>query len=133
MNDATLRLLSRVFGQKHALSAYLILRRLAVIAAVGAVILALVAFLVWDNLRQEQFEHIAYHPATVTATAPLNNDASTGLIVDVTLPDGQQMRLVATEANITSQITETACVEQRRSGSTGEDQYRLRSAFRCGA
>ena len=131
MTDWYLGFLMRVFGRDRALSAYFLTRRIVLLSAIGATVVALGGFLYWATLRSDRLVHVAYFRADVTAIAPLNNDERVGVIVDIRLSDGTTVRLVATESHITKDIAETACVEHRKSTDSGKDSYRLRAMFRC--
>lgn len=133
MTDWYLGLLMRTFGRNRALSVYVLTRRIGLGLLICVGLIAFGSFLYWATLRDDRLVHVDYFRADVTAITPLNNDENIGIIVDLTLPDGTAMRLVATESNITDDIDDFACVQHRRATESGKDSYRLRAMFRCAA
>ena len=84
-----------------------------------------------DLSDPDRMEHMAYVRVEVVGITPLTQDPSSGVFVDVRLPDGEVLKLTETEGAISRELTDVACLEQRRDRQTGEISHRLRRAHRC--
>lgn len=122
--------LAKILGPDRAISVYVASRRFGI--PVACVIgFALVFWLMVDLSDPDRMEHVAYLQVDVIEVTPLMQDARSGVFIDVRLPDGGVLKLTETEGAIARELTDTACLEQRRDRETGEISHRLRRAHRC--
>lgn len=125
-----LDLLAKVFGPQLAVSIYVILRRVWI----PVTLLLGFAAVFWFIVRAsdpDRMEHMAYLRVEVVEVTRLTQDINSGVFVDVRLPDGEILKLTETEGAISRDLTDVACLEQRRDRETGEISHRLRRAHRC--
>lgn len=131
MNEWYINTLKRIFGEKRALDAYLILGRLRWIAAAILLVALGTAVILLIPDREKQLTHVSYQsfpPAKVTL---LDSDARFGIIVELNLPDGTPLRLVTTEAKVATTVDDLACIETLRSDDDGQLHYRLVALPNC--
>ncbi len=125
-----LDLLAKIFGPQRAVSMYVAIKRFGI--PVGLLIgFALVFWFIIDVSDPDRMEHMAYLRVEVVEVSPLTQDINSGVFVDVRLPDGTVLKLTETEGAISRELTDIACLEQRRDRETEEISYRLRRAHRC--
>lgn len=125
-----LDLLAKIVGPDRAVSLYVAGRRfgIPVLFFLGFVAVFGVIVTLSDP---DRMEHMAYLVVDVVEVTPLTQDIDSGVFVDVRLPDGEVLKLTETEGAIARELTDTACLEQRRDRETGEISHRLRRAHRC--
>lgn len=125
-----LELLAKIFGPQRAVSIYVLIKRfwIPVTCILG---FAAVFWFIVDVSDPDRMEHMAYLEVEVVDVIPLTQDVRSGVFVDVRLPDGEILKLTETEGAISRELTDTACLEQRRDRETGEISHRLRRAHRC--
>ena len=122
--------LAKILGPDRAVSVYVATRRFGI--PVACVIGFALAFWLMVGLSDpDRMEHVAYLQVEVIEVTPLTQDARSGVFVDVRLPGGDVLKLTETEGAISRELTDTACLEQRRDRETGEISHRLRRAHRC--
>ena len=125
-----LDLLAKIFGPQRAVSIYVAIRRFWIPATL--LLGFAVVFLFIVNVSDpDRMEHMAYLRVEVVEVTPLTQDINSGVFVDVRLPDGEILKLTETEGAISRELTDVACLEQRRDRETGEISHRLRRAHRC--
>lgn len=125
-----LDVLAKILGPERAVTAWVNLRRFGLPVALFAGFLAVFFFIVTVS-DPDRMEHVAYLRVEVIDVTPLTQDINSGVFVDVRLPDGTELKLTETEGAISRELSDIACLEQRRDTETGEISHRLRRAHRC--
>ncbi|MFY9210380.1 MAG: hypothetical protein WAO69_04570 [Aestuariivita sp.] len=125
-----LDVLAKILGPERAVTAWVNLRRFGLPVALFAGFLAVFFFIVTVS-DPDRMEHVAYLRVEVINVTPLTQDINSGVFVDVRLPDGTELKLTETEGAISRELSDIACLEQRRDTETGEISHRLRRAHRC--
>ncbi|MCR9124641.1 MAG: hypothetical protein NXH82_00795 [Rhodobacteraceae bacterium] len=127
---SALDILARLIGPQRAVSVYIHGRRWGIPALLLTVFAGGWALFIGLS-DPDRYRHLAYLTVPVVGTAPLTGTGSSGIFVDVALPDGTVLNLNTTEGPMIQSISDTACLQQREDTKTNAVTYRLRLPGSC--
>ncbi len=127
-----LNVLSTVFGPHRAVSIYVFFQTkgLAVLGVV-ALFAILGGLLLFSG--DGRHEHDSFMTVPVLSATPINGDLNNGVIASVRLPDGSAASITSTEAEVSTTVGTTACIEKRVFVESGDARYRFKLPRYCEA
>ena len=125
-----LDIFAKIFGPHRGVSIYIFLQRRGLILLAAAGFAGIVA---WLLLFTGPGEHrpVAFMKADVIRKLPVSGSEANGIIADLRLPDGEEIRVTTTEGEVATSVTATACVEKRQFVKSGEFRYRIKLPHYC--
>jgi hypothetical protein len=125
-----LDIFARIFGPHRGVSIYVFLQRRGLIFLALAGFIGIVALLLLFT-GPEEHRPVGFMTATVISSRPLSASGGNGIMADLRLPDGEEIRVTTTENEVAKTVTDTACIEKRRFIQSGEFRYRIKLPRFC--
>ena len=125
-----LDIFAKIFGPHAGVSIYIFLQRRGLILLAAAGFAGVVAWLLLFT-GPEEHRPMGFMKAGVINKFPIAGSEANGIIADLRLPDGEEIRINTTEGEVAKSVTDIACVEKRQFVKSGEFRYRIKLPQYC--